>query len=377
MKPAATRMLVVGLRRGAAWARALAAEPGFEIAGLVDPNPEALAAVASELGIGRDRCFAEFAQAGPDRADIAVLAVPTPLHRGLTRAALEAGCHVICEKPLALSLEEAHAMARDVASSGLHFMVGEQYRFADGVENLRRAVEAGVIGDLAYITHEYYRGAFLTASYWGTATHWSSAYRHVQLHDQSPHHFDMWWFITGRKTRDIYVRPFDVPWNQTGLGFGYTAVASLEGGVQVNYLYARALAREPTSWFGRMTIVGETGTLTWDGEAAEIGLDRVSAGPTGEAIREHEMLAYVDRGLIGTNAPVVAMVRAFVEAIRENRRNPNDIEDNMVSFATTMAALDSIDSGHPMPVFGSQQATGLDPDAPRAGVAGIAPPEPA
>ena len=167
----------------------------------------------------------------------------------------------------------------------------------------------------------------------------------------SVHHFDMWYYITGARPVEIAVTPFDVDWNPSNRKFGYSAVAQLENGIHVDYLTARALARPQTPWFGSLWIVGEGGALSWDGDSSAINVSRVveAEDPFGQEIQT-ETLIYYDRGVSGTNAPLLPMIQELDDAITNDRRHACDIDDNLVSFATSMAAVESARSGRPVRV---------------------------
>jgi len=167
------RIAIAGLRRGGAWARTLHREPDMEIVGLCDPQAELLNALGDEIGLASERRFADYeAMLRRAGAEVVVLATPTPLHVSMSLAGLQAGCHVVCEKPLAMTLDEALELRRAVARYDRRFMVGEQYRFADGCRNLRHALRERAIGRLGYVAHEFLRGSHFVSR---GAEHWSTA----------------------------------------------------------------------------------------------------------------------------------------------------------------------------------------------------------
>jgi predicted dehydrogenase len=263
-------------------------------------------------------------------------------------AALGAGRHVVCEKPLALTLDEARELREAVARYDRRFMVAEQYRFAGGVENLRQAVVGGRIGRLAYIDHAFYRGFQLS---WGAdplRDAWMSRYQEPSLQEMSVHHFDMWCHVTDSRVAEISVRPFDPAWNTSSRRFGYSIAASLEDGTHIHYITSRALAREQTTWYGDLTIVGESGALAWDGVGSAVALSKVLPSDDAQVQRlEHESLDYVQ---VPPNLATTAMFRALVAAIREGRPHPCDVEDNWRSFAASQAAVESVRTGRPVEV---------------------------
>jgi predicted dehydrogenase len=234
-------------------------------------------------------------------------------------------------------------------------MVGENYRFADGMENLRRAIAAGLIGRPAYLDHEFRRaggGARRATAGRGAADPPADPDRSIP--EMSVHHFDMWWYATGQRPTEIHAHPFTPSWAEGPRRFGYSMRAALEDGAHVHYLTARALARPQTTWPGNLVIVGEEGTLEWDGAGAAVTLSREL--PTHDYRDQHLArgpVSYVSDerprdtvgGLGSARSSTMQMVRALVAAQREERPHPNDIADNWVSFATAMAAVESAQTG--------------------------------
>jgi predicted dehydrogenase len=78
--------------------------------------------------------------------DAVDVCLPTPLHRPVAERALAAGRHVLLEKPIALTLEDADALGAAAAASGRVFMVGHVLRFMPEVAELRRVLASGELG---------------------------------------------------------------------------------------------------------------------------------------------------------------------------------------------------------------------------------------
>lgn len=83
---------------------------------------------------------------GDPSVDIVSVCTPTATHREITVRALNAGKHVLLEKPIALSIADAHAISAAAASSGHVLMVAHVVRFFEGYRRARTDVEAGRIG---------------------------------------------------------------------------------------------------------------------------------------------------------------------------------------------------------------------------------------
>lgn len=85
--------------------------------------------------------------------DIDAVYVPLPnsLHREWAIRAMQAGKHVLCEKPLALTAEEGLEMIRESKRCGVHLMEAFMYRYSDRIAQVRAVLHSGEIGDVRYI----------------------------------------------------------------------------------------------------------------------------------------------------------------------------------------------------------------------------------
>lgn len=84
-----------------------------------------------------------------------LIITPDQTHREIAVAALEAGKHVLCEKPMALTIEDCKAMADAARKSDKKFMVGQICRYAPGFMQAKALVDRGEIGDIFFIESEY------------------------------------------------------------------------------------------------------------------------------------------------------------------------------------------------------------------------------
>jgi predicted dehydrogenase len=123
----------------------LAANPDAELIAVADPSRERVTAFADRFGVSTVLESAEQLVA-LDAVDAVYIAVPNYLHAAISTMALQAGKHVLQEKPLALSLADAAPLAAAARQSGKHFMLGMNQRFAPPVQRARQLVEQGRIG---------------------------------------------------------------------------------------------------------------------------------------------------------------------------------------------------------------------------------------
>ncbi|KQT69652.1 MULTISPECIES: Gfo/Idh/MocA family protein [unclassified Aureimonas] len=131
------------------------------VAGALSSTPERAARSAAAIGLDPERSYPDFqtmATAEAARADgIEAVAIVTPnhVHIPAAKAFLEAGIHVICDKPLATSLEEGRSLEEVLARSGGVFALTHNYTGYPLVRQARAMVEAGELGRIRIVQVEY------------------------------------------------------------------------------------------------------------------------------------------------------------------------------------------------------------------------------
>ncbi len=131
------------------------------VAAALSSNPEKSRAAALELHIKPERAYGSFMEMAtaeakrPDRIDAVSIVTPNHVHFGPAKAFLEAGIHVICDKPLTTTVEDAVALAGIVKKSGLIFGLTHNYTGYPLVRQAKEMVEAGELGRLRVVQVEY------------------------------------------------------------------------------------------------------------------------------------------------------------------------------------------------------------------------------
>jgi predicted dehydrogenase len=129
------------------FAAGLAQLDDADIAAVGSRTPERAAAFAAEVGAGRAHGAYEDLAADPD-VDVVYVASPHSRHEADTRLFLEAGKHVLCEKPFALNRAQAQRMVDDARSQGLFLMEAMWSRFLPSWQRMRELVREGRLGDV-------------------------------------------------------------------------------------------------------------------------------------------------------------------------------------------------------------------------------------
>jgi len=147
------------------------------VSGVFSSTPEKSRRSGRELGISEDRLYEDFevmAKAEAARSDgIDVVAIVTPnhMHFGPAKTFLEAGIHVICDKPMTLNWHEAEALAVVAQTSGKQFMLTHNYTGYPMIREAKRLIADGDLGHLRIVNVEYIQG-WLAAGNVGKQAAW-------------------------------------------------------------------------------------------------------------------------------------------------------------------------------------------------------------
>lgn len=153
----------------------------LKLIAVADVREEQAARAAREFGA--EAYYTDYRQLLA-RPDIAIVDVCTPefLHREQVVAAAQAGKHILCEKPMADSLEAADAMLAAAARAGVKFMVGHSRRFTRRYREVRAAIDSGAIGAVRLVRENerrpraMYSSLNLPSDYWSpSGKPWISA----------------------------------------------------------------------------------------------------------------------------------------------------------------------------------------------------------
>lgn len=129
---------------GGVWNRTVAGNPDCTLRFAYDPNPESAARRAEEVGARPVETPGQIFDS-PD-IDLVVIATPTFTHPDLVVQAAQAGKHVLCEKPMALTLAACRRMVDACSEAGVKLAIGQSIRFWSAFLKVRRLVAEGAVG---------------------------------------------------------------------------------------------------------------------------------------------------------------------------------------------------------------------------------------
>ncbi|MBI4602761.1 MAG: Gfo/Idh/MocA family oxidoreductase [Planctomycetes bacterium] len=144
------RMAVIGCGPiGAMHAEAIASSGGADLVAVCDVDLPRAEALGRRLGASAHRDLRLLLER--EKLDAVAVATPDHLHVQPALAAIEARCHVFCEKPLAATVDEARELVGAAAARGVHLAVDYNRRFGFGYRKARELVSAGRIGAIERI----------------------------------------------------------------------------------------------------------------------------------------------------------------------------------------------------------------------------------
>jgi predicted dehydrogenase len=139
------RVGVIGLGIGRVHLRGYREHPGAEVVAAADLDPARREQARDEYGVPLLYASAEEMLAAAD-LDVVSICTPNSFHKPLALAAFEAGCHVLCEKPMALDAAEAEQMLAASEAARRRLMINFSYRFNAQAVALKKRVEDGWLG---------------------------------------------------------------------------------------------------------------------------------------------------------------------------------------------------------------------------------------
>ena len=278
------RMGVAGLGRAfSLMMPTLVMDERIEIVAGADPRPEARARFEQDFG-GRAYERVDDMCADP-RVEIVYVSTPHQYHVENVRAAASAGRHILCEKPMALSVDECLSMIDAASAAGVALVVGHSHSFDAPVRRAREIVESGVYGDVRMMSGMDYTDFLFRPR---RPEELDTAKGGGVIFNQAPHQVDNVRFIGGGMVKSV--RAVTGAWDASRRTEGaYTALLTFENGAAASITYsgyAHFDSDELVDW------IAESGLpKNPDSYGAT---RRALAGVSGDA--EHDLKAQVNYG---------------------------------------------------------------------------------
>jgi len=173
-----------------------------EAAAVVGRNEEAARRLGAAFGV--PKIAADYREVLRDPSiDAAHICTPNAQHFSMAKDALEAGKHVLCEKPLTTTVAEAEELSALAASKGLRNCVCHNLRYYPQVQQMRRLREAGDLGDILVVQGTYSQDWLLYDTDWNWRVDSKAGGASRCMADIGSHWFDMAEHVTGLRLASV------------------------------------------------------------------------------------------------------------------------------------------------------------------------------
>lgn len=329
------RVGVIGLGIGKSHAKGVKATEGAQLYALCDTNEEKLRSLAKELDVANT--FTDYRDmiADPD-LDAVIIASPDQDHRQMILDTLDAGKHILCEKPVALTREDCEAIVAAVEKSGLKFMVGQVCRFTPGFKQAKEIIESGAIGELTFVESEYahdYTAIYAKGS-------WRSDPVRNGVVGGGCHAVDLLRWIAGDPEEimayGVHKTFADVtPYDDT-----HVAIMKFPNGVIGKVFVSISCKRDYTM---RSVFYGTKGTIIVDNTSPTMTVFKQDVFP---GMDKHGMPITVPVNI--NNHNVAGEFKEFFDVVVNNKPLEVTVHEGCNTIAACMAIMDSVESGKPV-----------------------------
>jgi predicted dehydrogenase len=313
----------MGSTHAAAWA----ATPAH-IAGIAAETLEEARPLAAQY---HATAYPSLAALLPD-VDVVDICTPTHLHPSMVLQAAAAGKHVVCEKPLALTVDQARQMVNTCRQAGVRLLVAHVVRFFPEYALAKETVASGKIGRPGVV--RLARGSFRPKKPVGNWFLDESKSGGI-LTDLMIHDFDYARWISG-EVESVFARKVTVGQPDAAIDYGL-AILKHRGGALSHV--AGAWAYPPPTFRTGFEISGDAGSVLFDSDATAPILNLIMKSGSGES---------PDVGLPSSpvsESPYTTQIKEFYYAIAEGRPARVSAEDGLAAVQIAQAANESARSG--------------------------------
>jgi predicted dehydrogenase len=331
---------------GRGWARQVL--PGIheiEVVGYVDSDPNALERLREELKPRPEMVFESMREAiAATRPEAVLNTTALPGHVPVTKAALDAGLHVLVEKPFAPSIGAAQQLVDIATRAGLVLAVSQNYRYFPAPRAIASLVREESLGKLHQVSIDFRRYSAIGPN--GRGRHHFE--EQPLLVDMSIHHFDLLRLILNSEPERIYCEAWNPKW--TAFSGPSAAVASITfPGVVVSYRGSWISGAPVTPWAGRWSLEFEHGEVYWANRDDDMAHDKVVIRPRGARPRSAKLEPMARTGPTGT-------ITEFVSAVRSGREPETSGRHNIGTIAFVAAAVESATVHEPVSIYRTGEA---------------------
>ena len=315
--------------------------PEVEISAFCSRDPQRVRAVQERFGISR--VYADYREMlDREKPDFVDIITPPPTHLEMCREAAQRGIHIICQKPLAPTLDEARTLVADVSRAGVRFMVHENFRFQPWYREIKRILEAGTLGRVFSIYIQTRMGDGWGENAYLDRQPYFRNYPRLLIYETGVHFIDTFRYLLGEIRRvTAWLRRLNPVIAGEDCGLMVCEFHSGAIGVWDANRYNEPNYENPRYTFGQTLLEGEKGSI----RVYSDGRLTVQRLGNPEQIVDYAPSKY---GFAGDCC--YAAQRHFVEGLLTGRPFETDGWDYLKTLTVQEAVYQSADTGQPVDV---------------------------
>lgn len=331
---------VIAVREGVRHIRAYQGCADYELLALSDPDQEKVRSRIAECCLKEIRVSSDYREVlAMSDVDVVSVASPDYFHAEQSIAFLEAGKHVLCEKPMTLDLDEAAAIADTVRKTGNVFMIAHPTRYTPAFVLAKKMIARGDIGELFMAETEYahnYRHV-------GGKDNWRKDARRDPMLGGGCHAVDLLRWAVDDLIDESFAYGVKKGLADWPIDFdSYFSLYKFRNGVIGKVMCSIGLSRPYTM---RSVFYGTKGTIICDNESSKIQLSSVPFYDL-----PVDAAAFMDIPVEVNNHNVEAQVQLMADIVLRGARNTADVIEGARTVAACAAAIESAHTGKPVKV---------------------------
>jgi predicted dehydrogenase len=331
------------MRSRTVWQRHLREHDGFELVGVQDPSRESLAKAVEGGTVEPEDTYAELGEMLEATEPDALLVCPIiAAHVPAAEAGLAAGCHVLVEKPLAVSAAEAVGLCERAEAAGLQLGVVQNWRTKSVGRALHRAVANGAIGEASHVFFRYLRDRELPH-----LPDYLFEEEDPILLAMSIHHFDLFRYVLGQDFVRVHGHATTPSWSRYSHASLLQLWMEMTGGAVVSYA-ATFSSRNAHLPVESLQVEGELGTLHNESQYSEPPLLLSRRGDAEPVDLTADVAVRDQQGQYELGD--VAILQNFRAGVLDGESLVASARDNLGTLAAIDAARECLRSGEAVTV---------------------------
>lgn len=300
-----------------------------ELVAAVDIDPAAFENAIKYLGLSEEKCYTDARTAFEENeADFVTIVVPPQFHEQMVDLALEYDCDILCEKPIADTMEGCCRIYRKVKAKNKKMAVTVSHRFDQPPQTMETVLRSEKYGRLTHITSRFAETYLNSLPEGNFRINMEDEY----LLEWGIHHLDMLRALAGSNARTVYAKTWQPPWSRLRSDTSCAITIEMENGVHAIYEGIQENATRLNTW--------QDEYFRGECEFGTVVMDHQKVNVLRSMDLQSEEIIHIP--LLKQRAWLHAwLMEMFVDWLSGGKEPSNNLEDNIQCCALLFAAIES------------------------------------